>query len=356
MTPSAVHAPDVLLRVLGASGALGRPSARARASAASCAASRSPTSTATSSTSSSAACMCACRGCYLLFTPEGAGGGRYRAVPDRYLSFPDFALSPGQWDSAADPGQRGVLLPELDARPGRRVLPEPGRRHRVAAAARHLGRGRRRQPRAGDLAPTSRRSCARRPHGGGAASATSCRSTPATSWSASCAGSGGASTAGGGARRAGSVLRRRAVQPAVAAESRPMSDARRSRSSARGRAPRRGADAHAAPARHRADAAAGARRRAAVPDPIEPQRRRYEPAEEERLVELFGEHAAVGRHAAAVPVDPRRHHRPGFTGATEVDLPVPCTYDFEVAARQVPPRASTTARSRSCCCSPAPCS
>ena len=29
----------------------------------------------------------------------------------------------------------------------------------------------------------------------------------------------------------------------------------------------------------------------------------------------------------------------GFEGATEVDLPVACTYDFEVAAHQVPPRA-----------------
>ena len=47
--------------------------------------------------------LCACRGCYLLFTPDGAGGHRYRAVPDRYLSFPDFALSPGQWDSLQIP-------------------------------------------------------------------------------------------------------------------------------------------------------------------------------------------------------------------------------------------------------------
>lgn len=29
---------------------------------------------------------CSCRACSLLFGPEGAGGGRYRAVPDRYLS------------------------------------------------------------------------------------------------------------------------------------------------------------------------------------------------------------------------------------------------------------------------------
>jgi hypothetical protein len=47
--------------------------------------------------------MCACRGCYLLFTSEGAGGQRYRAVPDRYLSFPDLRLSPQQWESLQIP-------------------------------------------------------------------------------------------------------------------------------------------------------------------------------------------------------------------------------------------------------------
>ena len=39
----------------------------------------------------SRALMCTCRGCYLLFTAEDAQL-RYRAVPDRYLSFPDFTL------------------------------------------------------------------------------------------------------------------------------------------------------------------------------------------------------------------------------------------------------------------------
>ncbi len=47
--------------------------------------------------------LCACRGCYLLFTSEGAGGGHYRSVPDRYLTFPDFGLSPGQWESLQIP-------------------------------------------------------------------------------------------------------------------------------------------------------------------------------------------------------------------------------------------------------------
>jgi hypothetical protein len=47
--------------------------------------------------------MCACRGCYLLFTSDGAGGGHFRSVPDRYLSFSDFALSPQQWDNLQIP-------------------------------------------------------------------------------------------------------------------------------------------------------------------------------------------------------------------------------------------------------------
>ena len=45
----------------------------------------------------SRALMCTCRACYLLFTDADAEL-RYRAVPDRYLSFPDFRLDPARWD------------------------------------------------------------------------------------------------------------------------------------------------------------------------------------------------------------------------------------------------------------------
>ena len=47
--------------------------------------------------------MCSCRGCYLLFSSEGAGGGHYKAIPDRYLSFPDFRLTGAQWDGLQIP-------------------------------------------------------------------------------------------------------------------------------------------------------------------------------------------------------------------------------------------------------------
>ncbi len=50
----------------------------------------------------SRALMCTCRGCYLLFTAENATL-RYRAVPDRYLSFPDFVFGPAEWDDLQIP-------------------------------------------------------------------------------------------------------------------------------------------------------------------------------------------------------------------------------------------------------------
>jgi Family of unknown function (DUF5947) len=46
---------------------------------------------------------CACRGCYLLFTADGAGGQRFRAVPDRYQALPDIRLTPAQWDTLQIP-------------------------------------------------------------------------------------------------------------------------------------------------------------------------------------------------------------------------------------------------------------
>jgi hypothetical protein len=46
--------------------------------------------------------MCVCRGCYLLFTDTDAEL-RYRAVPDRYLAFADFALDRRAWDALQIP-------------------------------------------------------------------------------------------------------------------------------------------------------------------------------------------------------------------------------------------------------------
>jgi Family of unknown function (DUF5947) len=46
--------------------------------------------------------MCACRGCYLLFIDQHATL-RYRAVPDRYLSFPDFTFTRADWEDLQIP-------------------------------------------------------------------------------------------------------------------------------------------------------------------------------------------------------------------------------------------------------------
>ncbi len=46
--------------------------------------------------------MCVCRGCYLLFT-ETQAELRYRAIPDRYLVFPEFALDRRRWETLQIP-------------------------------------------------------------------------------------------------------------------------------------------------------------------------------------------------------------------------------------------------------------
>lgn len=46
--------------------------------------------------------MCVCRGCYLLFT-DTAAALRYRAIPDRYLAFDDFALDRRLWEALQIP-------------------------------------------------------------------------------------------------------------------------------------------------------------------------------------------------------------------------------------------------------------
>jgi hypothetical protein len=46
--------------------------------------------------------MCVCRACYLLFSDPDAEL-RYRAIPDRYLTFPDFALGRREWEALQIP-------------------------------------------------------------------------------------------------------------------------------------------------------------------------------------------------------------------------------------------------------------
>jgi hypothetical protein len=46
---------------------------------------------------------CTCRACYLLFTHSGAGGGRYRSVPERVCSDPDRPLTGADWNELQIP-------------------------------------------------------------------------------------------------------------------------------------------------------------------------------------------------------------------------------------------------------------
>lgn len=69
------------------------------------------------------ALMCVCRACYLLFTDSHAEL-RYRAVPDRYLSFPDFALDRRAWEALQIPV--GVAFFFTNSALGRTVAFYPG--------------------------------------------------------------------------------------------------------------------------------------------------------------------------------------------------------------------------------------
>ncbi len=65
---------------------------------------------------------------------------------------------------------------------------------------------------------------------------------------------------------------------------------------------------------------------------IEPQRRPYDPVEQEGLTDLFG---SSGRYATTLKPFLWTHATAlvqGFQSSREFDLPVACTYDFEVAA------------------------
>ena len=65
---------------------------------------------------------------------------------------------------------------------------------------------------------------------------------------------------------------------------------------------------------------------------IEPHRRRYSASEAERLHDLFGDPSRWAETVKPIQLATVSVMVPGFTAVTEVDLPVPCTYDLEVAS------------------------
>lgn len=65
---------------------------------------------------------------------------------------------------------------------------------------------------------------------------------------------------------------------------------------------------------------------------IEPHRRRYSATEAERLHDLFGDPSRWAETVKPIQLATVSVMVPGFTAVTEVDLPVPCTYDLEVSS------------------------
>ena len=65
---------------------------------------------------------------------------------------------------------------------------------------------------------------------------------------------------------------------------------------------------------------------------IEPHRRRYTATEAQRLHDLFGDRDRWSDTLKPLQFAMVSTMAGGFTGSTEVELPVPCTYDLEVGA------------------------
>jgi len=65
---------------------------------------------------------------------------------------------------------------------------------------------------------------------------------------------------------------------------------------------------------------------------IEPARRKYTPAEAERLNDLFGETERWAETLRPVQFTQVAVMVPRFTGSTEIELPVPLSYDLEIGA------------------------
>jgi hypothetical protein len=65
---------------------------------------------------------------------------------------------------------------------------------------------------------------------------------------------------------------------------------------------------------------------------VEPYRRQYSAAEARRLNDLFGDTSRWAETVKPIQLATVPAMVPGFTSRTELDLPVPCTYDLEVAS------------------------
>ena len=69
--------------------------------------------------------LCTCRACYLLFEHSQAGGGRYRAVPDRYLCDPAHPMTEADWDQLEIPVGLAFFLRSSETRQVAGFYPSP---------------------------------------------------------------------------------------------------------------------------------------------------------------------------------------------------------------------------------------
>jgi hypothetical protein len=67
---------------------------------------------------------------------------------------------------------------------------------------------------------------------------------------------------------------------------------------------------------------------------IEPQRRRYDDAEAEAVRDLFGERSRWGDSLKPIQLAFINHVVPSFSGETDLELSLPCSYDFDIAANK----------------------
>lgn len=74
---------------------------------------------------SNRAMLCACQACSLLFYNAGAAGGKYRLVPSRYLTLPDFHMEDEQWESLMIPVNMAFILRSTGAKHVMAFYPSP---------------------------------------------------------------------------------------------------------------------------------------------------------------------------------------------------------------------------------------
>jgi Family of unknown function (DUF5947) len=74
---------------------------------------------------SSRTLICACQACSVLFNEEGAGAGKYRLVPRRYSTMPDFHMTDEQWDDLMIPVNMVYIFRSSTAKRAMAFYPSP---------------------------------------------------------------------------------------------------------------------------------------------------------------------------------------------------------------------------------------